>query len=104
MFFGIVTLGTTTFGFPIQVTNSSRTPSAPDSAPTWRIYAASGGAAILTGTAPGSDTDSQTGWRFVTGVNVTSGNSFASGGTYFIRAAYAISAVNEVDVGSFVVQ
>lgn len=103
MFFGFVALGTTTFGFPIQGTNSSRTPTAPDAAPTWRIYSSAGGAAILTGTGPVSDTDSQTGWRMVTGVSITSGNGFASGNTYFIRSAYAISTVAEVDIGSFAV-
>lgn len=101
MFFGFVTLGSTTFGFPIQVTNSSRTPSAPDAQPTYRIYGPGGGAAILTGTAPASDTDSQTGFRFVTGVQVTAGNGFASGLTYTIRSAYAVSSVNEVDIGTF---
>lgn len=103
MFFGFIALGTTTFGFPIQVTNSSRTPSTPDAQPTWRIYAMSGGAAILTGTAPASDTDSQTGLRFVTNQSITVGNGFASGNVYYIRAAYAVSATSEVDIGSFVV-
>lgn len=103
MFFGFVALGTTTFGFPIQVTNSSRTPSSPASAPTWRIYGPSGGAALLTGTAPSSDTDSQTGLRFVTSVSITGANGFASGNTYYIRADYTVSATEEVDVGCFVV-
>ena len=98
----IVPLGTT-IGFPVQVTNSSRTPSAPDAQPTWRIYGPAGGAAIMSGTAAASDTDSQTGFRFVTGVAITSGNGFASGNTYFIRAAYAVSATNEVDLGEFTV-
>lgn len=103
MFFGYVPLGTTTFGFPIQCANSSRTPTAPDAAPTWRIYGPAGGAALLTGTAPNTDTDSQTGFRFVTGVQVTLGNNFAAGNTYTVRAAYAISSVSEVDIGTFVV-
>lgn len=103
MFFGFVPLGTTTFGFPVQVTNSSRTPSAPDAQPTWRIYAPTGGAAILTGTAPNADVDSQTGWRPVTNVAVTGANGFASGNTYTVRVAYGVSSVNEVDIGTFVV-
>lgn len=103
MFFGFIAIGTTTFGFPVQVTNSSRTPSTPDAQPTWRIYAASGGAALLTGTFPATDTDTQTGWRFATNVSVTTGNGFAAGNVYFIRAAYAVSTVQEVDVGSFAV-
>ena len=102
-FFGFVPLGTTTFGFPIQVTNGSRTPSAPDAAPTWRIYQGGGTSALLTGTASGTDTDSQTGFRMVTGVSITSGNGFASGNTYVVRAAYAVSATNECDIGTFVV-
>lgn len=101
MFLGFVTLGTTTFGFPIQVTNASRTPSAPDAQPTYRIYGPSGGAALLTGTAAASDTDSQTGLRWVTNVAVTGANGFAAGSTYYVRAAYAVSSVNEVDVGVF---
>lgn len=103
MFFGFVPLGSTTFGFPIQVTNSSRTPSTPDAAPTYRIYQAGGTTALLTGTASGSDTDSQTGWRMITGLSITLGNGFASGGTYVVRGAYAISTTQEVDIGSFVV-
>jgi hypothetical protein len=102
-FLGFVTLGSTTFGFPIQCVNSSGTPTAPDAAPTWRIYAASGGAAILNGTGPGSDTDSQTGYRFITGVNVTLGNNFAAGQTFYVRAQYAISSVNFVLTGTFAV-
>ncbi len=103
MFFGFVPLGTTTFGFPIQGTNSSRTPTAPDAAPTYRIYAAGATVALVTGTGPAGDTDSQTGWRMVTGLSITLGNGYAAGQTYFVRAAYAISAVAEVDIGCFVV-
>ncbi len=103
MFFGFVPIGTTTFGFPIQGTNSSRTPTAPDAAPTYRIYQAGGTTPILTGTGPASDTDGQTGWRMVTNVAVTLANGFAAGQTYVVRAAYAISTVAEVDIGCFVV-
>lgn len=103
MFFGQVAIGTTTFAFPVQVTNASRTPSSPDAQPTYRIYGPTGGAALLTGNAANTDTDSQTGLRWVTGVQVTVANGFAAGNMYFIRAAYAVSSVNEVDIGSFVV-
>lgn len=99
----LVPLGTTTFGFPIQCANGSRTPTTPDAAPTWRIYGPSGGAALLSGTAGSSDVDSQTGLRFAINVAITSANGFASGTCYYIRSAYALSTVGEVDVLTFTV-
>lgn len=98
----LVPLGTT-IGFPIQVTNSSRLPSTPDAAPTWRIYGPNGGAALLSGVAASSDTDSQTGLRWVTGVAVTTGNGFASGNTYFIRSDYLLSSAELCDITEFTV-
>lgn len=102
MFFGFVPLGTTTFGFPIQCTNGSRTPSAPTGTPTWRIYGPNGSSALLTGTSDASDTDSQTGLRWVTPVAITQANGFVAGSTYTIRADYTVSAVEEVDLGTFI--
>jgi hypothetical protein len=103
MFFGFVPLGTTTFGFPIQVTNGSRTPSTPDAAPTWAIFGPSFASAILTGTAPSSDVSGYLGLRGVTNVGITLANGFAAGLTYTIRANYALSTVGEVDIGFFTV-
>lgn len=100
---GFVPLGTTTFGFPIQCTDNNRHPQTPDAAPTWRIYAAGTAAALLTGTAPSSDQDSQTGWRPTSNVSITAGNNFASGNVYFIRVSYAISAVTYTDTSTFAV-
>lgn len=103
MFSIYVPLGTTTFGFPIQVTNGSRTPSAADATPTYRIYGPSGGAAITSGTSAATVTDSQTGFYFVTNVAITTGAGFAAGTTYFVRCAYAVSSTSEVDLFSFTV-
>lgn len=102
-FLGFVPLETTTFGFPIQVTDADRAPASPDAQPSYRIYGPSGGTALVTGTASNTDTDSQTGFRFATNVAITSANGFEAGKTYFVRAAYSESSDDYVEVGSFTV-
>lgn len=100
-FEGFVTIGTTDFNLFLQVTNSAGTPSTPDATPAYRIYAPSGGAALLTGNYAASDTDSQTGWRVSGNLSITIGNNFATGSTYRVRSTYAVSGTSYVRTAFF---
>lgn len=98
MFYGPVALGTT-IALMVNTVNGSDTPTAADTnAVTYRIYAPSGSAALLTGSFSTTVVDSQTGLYQATGVALTAGNGFAAGNVYVVRIAYAISATNYVKV------
>lgn len=81
----------------VQCRNGSRTPLAPDAAPTYRVYAEAGGSAVATGSLPPTERYQTTGlFEHMLPLNST----FAAG-RYYVRYAYAISATNYVDVDSF---
>ncbi len=81
----------------VQCRNGSRTPSAPDAAPTFRIYPEAAGAAVITGSLPPTERYTATG-LFEYMQRLTSA---FSAGRYYVRYAYAISAVQYVDFDAF---
>lgn len=103
-FVGYVALGTSTYTLIQQTTNSSGVPTAADTdAVAYRIYAPSGGAALLTGVFSTTVVDSQTGYYITGSLAITSGNGFAAGNTYRVRITYAISSTTYVREQSFCV-
>jgi hypothetical protein len=92
-----------TFPLYVQCRNDSRAPTTPDSAPTYRIYAPGGGAAILTGSMGAADVDSQTGFRYV-GIACTAANQFTSGDNFTVRVEYAISGAAKAVKGELLVR
>jgi hypothetical protein len=96
MFLGFVELEATMVRH-IQTKNSSGTPTAPDSAPTYRIYGDSG-TAIATGTLSGP-VDSQTGLYSLSKA-ITAANGFGRG-LYSVRIAYAISSAARAELYTF---
>lgn len=85
------------FGLALQCRNSSGTPTAPDSTPTW-IILNSAGTQILNGSLSSSDTASKTGLRTGT-ATLAAANGFASGSSYSIIFSYLISASSRSAVG-----
>ncbi len=77
-----------TLYFWVQVVNSSNVPSAPDSAPTFKVYEGDNSTALVSGTMTGP-IDSNTG--FYQGMAVTLNNGFERGGTYAVRIAWSVS-------------
>jgi hypothetical protein len=103
MFIGLYNLDASLY-LKCQTKNSSGTPTAADTnAVTYRIYSAAGGAAILSGSYSTTVVDSQTGLYITTALTLSSANGFASGNTYLVRIAYAISGTNYVETQYFTV-
>lgn len=81
----------------VQCRNASRTPSAPDAAPAYRIYSEAAGAAVVTGSLPPTERYTATG-LFEYMQRLTS--AFATG-RYYVRYTYAVSSTQFVDFDSF---
>lgn len=82
----------------VQCRNGSRTPVAPDQAPTFRVYSESGGAAALSGSLPPTERYTTAGLHeYAQFLNT----SFATAGRYYVRYAYAISGTQYVDFDAF---
>jgi len=97
-FLGFITLEDT-MRLALQCRNGSHVNTAPDAAPTWKVFGTDD-TAILTGSLGAADADSLTGFR--TGdAAITAANGFASGGRYIIRFFYEISTTDYSAVGTF---
>lgn len=104
MHVGFVSLGTTNYTLVVQTTDASGTPqTATTNAVAYRIYAPSGGAALLTGSFSTTVIDSQTGYYITGSLSITSGNGFAAGNTYRVRIQYAYSGTTYVKEQAFTV-
>lgn len=86
-----------TFPLALQCRNSSGTPTAPDSAPTY-IMLNSAGTTIASGSLGSADTASKTGLRIGTQA-LAAASGFASGGDYTIVFSYLISAAARTAIG-----
>jgi len=105
MFLGFVPLETSDFAVMLTTVNGSDTPTAPDSAASWRIYAPASTSVILSGSFSGTQVDAVNAPQMyeASSIAVTSANGFVAGGVYHFRAQYAISSTNFVKEGTFVV-
>lgn len=103
MFNGFVTLGNTLTG-GVLCRNSSGTPTAPDAAPTVKIYGPSGTtlALMTNGSTTGTSVSGVTGlysYQFT----LSGANGFAAGTTYFLTATFAISGTTRGETQSVTV-
>lgn len=82
----------------VQCRNSLRVPTAPDAAPTFRIYAEAGGAAVITGSLPPTERYATAGLHeYAQFLN----SGFGTAGRYYTRYAYAILGTQYVDFDAF---
>lgn len=82
----------------VQCRSTAGTPTAPASAPTYRIYDSSG-TLVANGTLAASDTDSQTGLRYGS-LTLSVANGF-SVGVFHVRVAYTVSATAHAVLSTF---